>query len=57
MIDGLVAKYQGAYTHDEILMFEYGLVMDWLYLHKEQAEYRDRYHEVMKAMNTKTPRN
>ena len=51
MIDGLVIKYQGSYTHDEIQMFEYGLLMDWLYLHKEQQEYRDRYYEAQKAIN------
>jgi hypothetical protein len=56
MIDGLVIKYQGAYTHDEILLFEYGLVMDWLYLHKEQQEYRDRYYEAQKVINQKNPK-
>jgi len=51
MIDGLVTKYQGAYSHDEIALMEYGLVMDWLYLHKEQQEYKDRYHEAQKAIS------
>lgn len=31
-------------------MLEYELVMNWLILHKEQQEYKDRYYEIQDVM-------
>ena len=49
IVDSLVVKYQGAYTHDEILYKEWGLIMDWMSMHNEINNYQERYFNAKMA--------